>query len=224
MGRFINADEFASTGQGILGNNPFIYTLNNPMTYTDHEGNVALCAVFYVVGKWTLGRIIDGVIGGLVGAGVNSICDFAMAGEFSWNAAKEGFADGFLGGVFGKGYILYEAWSTYHKCMENNATNGGSWLAAGVTLLAGLSFDSVECDWLLAEIGLSYSVGTGMSLIATSVEKSVTTTNTRTAVGKSTNTVSNPSEPIIHQETVSSRSRSISGGRSALTMCVSMFN
>ena len=30
MGRFINADAYTSTGQGILGNNMFAYCLNNP--------------------------------------------------------------------------------------------------------------------------------------------------------------------------------------------------
>ena len=38
MGRFLNADAFASTGQGILGNNMFAYCLNNPTNYTDHSG------------------------------------------------------------------------------------------------------------------------------------------------------------------------------------------
>ena len=31
IGRFINADSYASTGQGILGNNMFAYCLNNPV-------------------------------------------------------------------------------------------------------------------------------------------------------------------------------------------------
>ena len=230
MGRFINADTFASTGQGILGNNPFIYALNNPMTYTDHEGTVALCAVFYVVGKWALGRIVEGVVGGLVGAGVNSICDFAMTGKFSWNAAAEGFVDGFLGGVFGKGYILYETWSTYKECTANKATVGGSLLAAGVTLCAGLAFDSVDCNSELAETVLSCSVGTGMSLISTAVEKSVTTTNTSNSVGKSSNSTNKQSKPITQKQTKSSRGNATSGGscgsggRSASILCVSMFN
>ena len=40
LGRFINADDFASTGQGILGNNMFAYCNNNPATYADPEGNL----------------------------------------------------------------------------------------------------------------------------------------------------------------------------------------
>ena len=38
VGRFINADAFASTGQGILGNNMFAYCGNNPVNMTDETG------------------------------------------------------------------------------------------------------------------------------------------------------------------------------------------
>jgi len=36
--RFVNADVFASTGQGTIGNNMFIYCLNNPITGFDPTG------------------------------------------------------------------------------------------------------------------------------------------------------------------------------------------
>ena len=38
VGRFINADAFASTGQGVLGNNMFAYCGNNPVNYEDLTG------------------------------------------------------------------------------------------------------------------------------------------------------------------------------------------
>ena len=37
-GRFINADGYASTGQGVLGNNMFAYCNNNPVMYSDPSG------------------------------------------------------------------------------------------------------------------------------------------------------------------------------------------
>ena len=37
-GRFLNADAFTSTGQGILGNNGFTYCNNNPVNYVDANG------------------------------------------------------------------------------------------------------------------------------------------------------------------------------------------
>ena len=39
MGRFLNADAFASTGQGLLGNNMFAYCGNNPVNYSDPSGH-----------------------------------------------------------------------------------------------------------------------------------------------------------------------------------------
>ena len=40
LGRFINADAFASTGQGILGNNMFAYCGNNPANKKDIPGTM----------------------------------------------------------------------------------------------------------------------------------------------------------------------------------------
>ena len=39
LGRFLNADTFVSTGQGILGNNMFAYCNNNPVMFQDDYGN-----------------------------------------------------------------------------------------------------------------------------------------------------------------------------------------
>ena len=42
VGRFINADAYASTGQGVLGYNMFAYCGNNPVTHADYSGNSCL--------------------------------------------------------------------------------------------------------------------------------------------------------------------------------------
>ena len=39
MGRFINSDVLAATGQGLLGNNMFAYCGNNPISRSDISGN-----------------------------------------------------------------------------------------------------------------------------------------------------------------------------------------
>ena len=41
VGRFLNADTLASTGQGTLGCNPFVYCLNNPVNNSDPNGELA---------------------------------------------------------------------------------------------------------------------------------------------------------------------------------------
>ena len=38
MGRFLNADALASTGQGILGHNMFAYCANSPVIHFDPDG------------------------------------------------------------------------------------------------------------------------------------------------------------------------------------------
>ena len=52
MGRFINTDVFASTGQGLLGNNMFAYCNNNPVNLTDPSG----CIPQWVDKIWTTVR------------------------------------------------------------------------------------------------------------------------------------------------------------------------
>ena len=39
VGRFLNADGYVQTGQGILSNNMFAYCMNNPVNYVDPYGN-----------------------------------------------------------------------------------------------------------------------------------------------------------------------------------------
>ena len=38
LGRFLNADSYASTGQGLLGHNMFVYCNNNPIVFIDCTG------------------------------------------------------------------------------------------------------------------------------------------------------------------------------------------
>ena len=43
--RFISADVYLSTGQGVLGHNAYAYCLNNPVNMFDPYGEFALCAI-----------------------------------------------------------------------------------------------------------------------------------------------------------------------------------
>lgn len=45
MGRFLNADAYISTGQGIIGQNMFAYCLNNPVIYIDVSGNFVITSI-----------------------------------------------------------------------------------------------------------------------------------------------------------------------------------
>ena len=45
--RFVNADGYASTGQGLLGNNMFAYCLNNPVSNVDSSGSIPMRVKLY---------------------------------------------------------------------------------------------------------------------------------------------------------------------------------
>ena len=57
VGRFISADAYVSTGQGILGNNMFAYCGNNPVLNVDMQGT-RYCEATTVQGESAIGRSI----------------------------------------------------------------------------------------------------------------------------------------------------------------------
>ena len=59
IGRFINADILASTGQGILGCNMFAYCTNNPVSYSDPTG---------AIGGWL--KAVAGVVAAVAAAAI----------------------------------------------------------------------------------------------------------------------------------------------------------
>ena len=56
IGRFINADAFATTGQGLLGNNMFAYCNNNPINLRDITGETPLEIALDLLLKWIYGN------------------------------------------------------------------------------------------------------------------------------------------------------------------------
>ncbi len=81
-GRFVNADGYVSTGQGIVGNNMFAYCGNNPVKRQDIKGNLFGTIVGGILGAIAGGvnaaikgeNVVAGaVIGGLVGAAIGTV-------------------------------------------------------------------------------------------------------------------------------------------------------
>ena len=90
--RFINADSYASTGQGIAGTNMFAYCNNNPVRYVDSEGTEAELLEWWTGFMWWL-CAIDGVLpfGDILyalGCVVLIIISFAVVDE-----AKDSFSE-----------------------------------------------------------------------------------------------------------------------------------
>ncbi len=80
VGRFINADTYVSTGQGLLGNNMFAYCLNNPTNYVDSSGKNALLKSWAGAMWWLCGADTVLPIGDIVyGAGIVVIGLYVLA-------------------------------------------------------------------------------------------------------------------------------------------------
>ncbi|MBE6920295.1 MAG: RHS repeat-associated core domain-containing protein [Ruminococcaceae bacterium] len=106
IGRFINADVFTSTGQGLTGTNMFAYCGNNPVSRKDDGGEF-----------WHL--VVGGVIGGIIGA----ISSAASGGDIV--DVLIGAAAGAAGGVLaasGAGVVV-QALGSAAISMASNAAS-----------------------------------------------------------------------------------------------------
>lgn len=50
IGRFVNADSYASTGQSVVGHNMYAYCGNNPVLNIDTEGDLFFTAIGFITG------------------------------------------------------------------------------------------------------------------------------------------------------------------------------
>ena len=93
MGRFINGDALASTGQGVLGNNMFAYCQNNPVSGYDPTGFVDWGGVLVGIGILGIGALalsaallLAPTAGPLVGAVLSTVGLAAGAGAVETGA------------------------------------------------------------------------------------------------------------------------------------------
>lgn len=134
VGRFLNADNYPSTGQGLLGNNMFAYCGNNPVSRKDDGGEF-----------WNV------IVGAAIGAVVNTVVSYAaskMAGEeFSLADAAVAFAGGAITGAVAAtglgafGQALVGAAVGFGGSVMNNVLEGEtiSWGTAAINGIAGFA-------------------------------------------------------------------------------------
>ena len=83
--RFINADVYASTGQGFIGYNAFAYCLNNPTRNIDTTGEAAMALYASSYGiAYLAGTSVVPVIGLAIGLAI-----LAYTGYKAWNRYKQ---------------------------------------------------------------------------------------------------------------------------------------
>ena len=115
--RFINADSYASTGQGILGCNMFAYCGNNPINCIDQTGCRSVCVIYPYyedpaaeVGKW-LGKLISDWIEGITVSDKKKI----QSGEVSYVAGDNG-------AYIENSHKIKTPWVMYSFVKENRGT------------------------------------------------------------------------------------------------------
>ena len=117
--RFISADVFMTTGQGVLGGNMFAYCLNNPILYSDTLGESVTVCILGVT--FTLVELL------VIGVAVAVIADILINGEEALvMKAVEGVAE------------AVEAIAQIWQVIETVVTHPFS-IGSGITIGSGIS-------------------------------------------------------------------------------------
>lgn len=159
-GRFINADNYPSTGQGLLGNNMFVYCGNNPVAREDDGGEF-----------WNI--VIGATVGALISAATTAIDSYTTTGSIDWAAVGISAAVGAISGgvaATGLGVIAQASISAaasalgsvatdIHELSQNPNSDGITWSEVGQISLRAIG---------------SAAIGFGGSVFGTAAGKAVT--------------------------------------------------
>ena len=75
IGRWINADGYISTGNGVLEKNMFAYCLNNPVNMVDPSGEIAITTLI----------LIGSLVAGVAVSGYTAYTSHKYTGKVDWN-------------------------------------------------------------------------------------------------------------------------------------------
>ena len=129
MGRFLNSDVFAATGQGLLGNNMFVYCGNNPVMHTDPTGKLFIEALIFI----GVGIIVGAATGAYIAA-----CDNGSTEDII-----EGAVEGALTGGAGAAIGFFAAPITaFGMTFSATAVAFAGGTAAGMIIDAGVQVTS----------------------------------------------------------------------------------
>ncbi len=122
VGRFLNADGFVTTGQGVLSYNMFAYCQNNPVMFSDPSGEITLITLLgcVLVGVVTLVVVATTIKGNYatpkVSQGFND-----LVSNFAKNDVVKATANGgskILGGL-GAGFSIYNSGQALNDKMQS---------------------------------------------------------------------------------------------------------
>ena len=181
MGRFISADSYVSTGQGILGNNMFAYCNNNPIMFADPTGECLLTAII-------IGAIAGAVIGGAIGGTVayNSAKSSGLEGsDLFWATASGvgkgaliGSALGSLAGATGGVLATYELGSVAATAMITATANITARAFEVTALQTKKSLNDGDNGWQVANDCISSLFSNGLNIMSPALKKTGATIGT----------------------------------------------
>lgn len=190
--RFINADTYASTGQGFIGTNMFVYCGNAPTNRTDDSGE-----------GW-----FSALIGAAVGAVVGAVSAAVTGGD--WTdviiGAVSGAAGGAVIGATGNlalgrkvGQVVGSACNavgTYISTKKNGGDIGESLLCAGVSFVTTYAVSSIQCNDNLLDGLTSTFFGGGASLCTNALSAALTKNKSKleTSQPVQNTSISNPTQ------------------------------
>ena len=175
--RFVNADSYSSTGQGLIGHNMFAYCLNSSVFVKDDNGCFAISSVL-------VGTLISAAVGAVVNVATTYIAAKATGQDYTWADFGIAAAVGAINAIPKAGPFLAAGISgIYAGCTayKNGATVGGIILSAGVSAAAtGASIGNLaklETTTMLniaATASADLTFGLGYNGIAAATYKAVT--------------------------------------------------
>ena len=151
LGRFINADVFTSTGQGLTGNNMFAYCNNNPSCCSDPTG---------MFGWTAAGIIFSGIIGGIVSATSTAMAGGSLA-ETIISGVTGAITAGFVAGAAALG-AASSAITTGTVAIAGAVIGACGEIASLATEYSIYSNnDDYEFDWASGASRVAYAAGMG---------------------------------------------------------------
>ena len=130
--RFVNADGYASTGQGFIGYNAFAYCLNNPVALIDNNGTLSELATAAIVG---------GIVGGITGAFWGGLTAAATGDNIAvgiFTGAASGAVSGAVSGLLASAKVIKVAAKAVIGATVGGIASVSAYCAAGNANAAGV--------------------------------------------------------------------------------------
>ena len=153
IGRFINADGYVTTGQGVLSSNMFAYCMNNPVKYYDHSGTMTFGLYFGVGLIAIIGCSVE------IGFCIDDKGDFVVVYDYSIPDKKENLT---VGIASGGGYFKAQLTNS-NSVFDLEGYSSALGLSNGFFEYAGFNLlvsnkDKIEFPGFEASVGAGFGI------------------------------------------------------------------